>query len=656
MPINPPQRHSRWHSTRLLTGILLLLVLRSIPASGQSFTFIAIDESSTWVQGASWIDADGDGDLDLFAGYSDYGGVATFDPFLNRNKFFRNDGNDVFTEATPPGLADQTSFTGGQTWADVDNDGHIDVYIANKNAAYERFLSTTHVEGSALFRHTGDLATGFQRVVEGDISGDNRIGAFAAAWADYDNDGWVDLVATTPIPTAYPNDPVLANVLFHNNGDGTFTRDLSSPVVTGGADYYTIPTWSDFDLDGDMDLYITNGPIQNGVLSPDYFFVNQLTETGTASFVRNTDLAFAAAPRDSQQANWVDYDNDGDLDLFVTNFGGSPGAAPNSTSGMANDLYRNDGNGSWTKIEDGPQSTDQKVSLGQTWGDFDNDGDLDLYVTNLTTFNSIGGNDYYQNSGYPDYSFQRIALGSLTVSGKAGWSAPAGDYDNDGDLDLYVTWNSRTGGAARDFLYRNDLDSGASWIIISAEGTTSNRSAIGARIRVKASIDGRPTWQLREISSQNAATGQNSLRAHFGLADATVVDSLIIEWPSGLKETFEDVETRQILSLREGSGLSGTSSDLQPIESPGSSIQLKGNYPNPFASSTRIQYSTPLPGHVDLRIFDMLGRTVAVLTNQMKEPGHHEVNWDAGGLPRGTYVVRVQTPAALETRLIVKGQ
>jgi len=144
MPINPPQRHSRWHSTRLLTGILLLLVLRSIPASGQSFTFIAIDESSTWVQGASWIDADGDGDLDLFAGYSDYGGVATFDPFLNRNKFFRNDGNDVFTEATPPGLADQTSFTGGQTWADVDNDGHIDVYIANKNAAYERFLSTTH--------------------------------------------------------------------------------------------------------------------------------------------------------------------------------------------------------------------------------------------------------------------------------------------------------------------------------------------------------------------------------------------------------------------------------------------------------------------------------------------------------------------------------
>lgn len=639
-------------------GLSVLILLGSAVFSfdlhAQNFTRLTIDTDVTWVNGMSWIDYDNDGDLDFFTSNSDFGGVETFNPGLNRNKLFRNDGEDIFVHITSSNLASTTSFSGGQTWADFDNDGDIDVFSVNKNFIYEAFLDTTPEEGSSLFRNEGAPDYAFTRILSGDINGNNRISAFAAAWADYNNDGYVDLFLTTPKTNAFPTGDTLTNVLFDNNGDGSFTRNTLSPLVNGPIDFYTIPSWSDYDQDGDMDLFITNGPVQNGVTQPDYLFRNLLQETGSPDFERDLETNFAAEPRDGQQANWIDYDNDGDLDLYVTNFGGTPGGAPNSARGMANDFWRNDGNGVYTKIVSGAPVTDVNTSLGQTWGDFDNDGDLDLYVTNLTSFNSRGGNNYYRNNGPPDYTFSAITIGDFVASAQAGWSASSGDYDNDGDLDLYVSFNTLTAAAAQDALYRNDLETGLHWINIECIGTLSNRSAIGAKVHVKATISGNSYWQMREISSQNASTGQNSLRAHFGLGDATVVDSLQIEWPSGITDRYTQIPVNEFIIATESDSV-----DVSPVSTKSNTPLPSGatfhtNFPNPFGSKTTLRFELLSSMRVELHIYDLLGRKITTLIEpKMMGAGIHDVSFDGKGLPKGVYISQLQTDSSIQIQKMV---
>jgi len=629
--------HSSCRANTFSLSFLILFLGFPISNSNlvaQSFTRLTIDNDLTWARGVSWVDFDNDDDLDLYVTNNDFGGVATFDASKNRNKLFRNDGNDTFVAIMPQDMANDTSFSSGQSWADYDNDGNIDLFVANTNSIYDRFLSTTTALGSELFRNQGPQDYLFTRIIAGAASSLNRIAGFAAAWADYNNDGFVDLVITTPRPAFYPNE-TQTNLLFDNNGDGTFTQNTTSAIVNGPEDFYTIPTWSDYDLDGDMDLYITAGPIQNGVELPDYFFRNMLNETGIATFERDLTSNFASEPRDGQQANWIDFDNDGDLDLYVTNFGGTPAA----TSGMANDFYRND-NGAFTKLTSGQLVTDVKISIGQTWGDFDNDGDLDLYVTNATSSSSFGGNDYYRNDGAPNYTFTRITSGDFVASSRSGWGASSGDYDNDGDLDLYVTFNTLRAAAAHDALYRNDLSSGNNWLNVKCIGTTSNRSAIGARVRVKATISGNTFWQMREISSQNASTGHNSLRAHFGLGDAAIVDSLVVEWPSGNTDIDENFLPNKFVTATEGEQITSIN-DKSPA-APDNFI-LHQNFPNPFNPATTIRFSLPQKGYVTLKVFNMLGKMVATLVQGELLKGGHSVVFDAQTLTSGIYFYKLTT-------------
>ncbi|MFN0158584.1 MAG: CRTAC1 family protein, partial [Bacteroidota bacterium] len=232
----------------------------------------------------------------------------------------------------------------------------------------------------------------------------------------------------------------------------------------------------------------------------------------------------------------VDYDNDGDLDAYLTNYSGG------NSSGMANRLYRNDG-GVFTRISTGTIVTDIAFSLSSVWGDYDNDGDQDVYVTNDGS-GVVGQQDrYYRNNGNGTFTF---ASNALTVN-QTRRGATAGDYDNDGDLDIFAA-----GPSTARALYRNDTENGNHWIKVRCVGSSSNRSAIGARIRIKATINFQPVWQLREISAQNSFNGQNSLEVHFGLGDATSIDSMILEWPRGLREVITSVAVDQFLTLTEG--------------------------------------------------------------------------------------------------------
>ncbi len=485
----------------ILVWVLVLAAGAPHAAGAQTFTRvtdasnpIVSDPGSGGFAGSCWIDADADGWPDLYVG---------------ARALYRNLGGGTFTRVL---FADSLAGL-GSSWADYDNDGDADLFVAGS--------LNNNGRGSHLFRNDGGSFTR----IEGGAIGDSAANVgWACAWGDYDADGFVDLV----IAQAQGFTGSGPNKLLRNVGDGTFAYDLTTDVTVGTGPY-TVPQWCDFDLDGDLDLAIGAGPA-NGLKGPDYFYRNLRVEGGAPPLLdRITTGLLASETRDGQVVNWPDYDNDGDLDCFITNYRNS-----------ANHLYRNDG-GTYVKmtgVTAGPIASDVGWNLANLWHDFDNDGDLDCFVTRTSTF----ANRYYRNEG--DGTFAAIAMGTLTSAN--GSTAVAADYDRDGDVDLYLSAATIRG------LYVNDAPPENHWLEVELVGTKSNRSAIGAKVRVQATIAGTPVTLLREVSSQNSFNGHSSFTQHFGLGDATSVEELRVEWPSGLVESFDDVPADSILRIVEG--------------------------------------------------------------------------------------------------------
>ncbi|TPW17351.1 MAG: ASPIC/UnbV domain-containing protein, partial [bacterium] len=454
--------------------------------------------------GASWVDFDDDGWPDLF---------------VNRRGLYRNLGSGQFERYVGGPSGAPRSI--GNSWADIDNDGDMDVLVTGSVAINPAGA------GTYLFRNDGGV---FVKDFRGSMADSLGNAGWGCAFGDYDLDGHIDAV----IASANGFTGTSPNRLLHNLGDGGFAWDNSTDVTTG-VDAYTIPTWADFDLDGDPDLSIGAGPV-NGSFDVDYLYRNLSREGGTPLLSRLLLAPPATDTRDGQVWNWVDIDNDGDLDLFITNYG--------AFSPLVNDLYRNNA-GSYvkqTEAQAGAIVTEPTRSLASIWGDFDNDGDLDAVVTN----DAGTGNRYYRNDGTG--IFASVAIGTLTNEAGPHYGICAADYDKDGDLDLFVV-----GTATKKGLYRNDLAAGSHWIELTLQGIQSNRAAIGARVRVLAIIGGVPRWQQREVSAQNSFNGHNDLTLHFGLGDATVLDSLVIDWPSGLHEEAAALPIDECRPVAEGS-------------------------------------------------------------------------------------------------------
>jgi enediyne biosynthesis protein E4 len=461
--------------------------------------------------GTSWIDSDGDGDADLF----------TCEVGL-----FRNDGGGVFTllaDALP-----NMGFAIGNTWADVDNDGDVDCFISGGTP-----------NGSALYRNDG--GNHFTKVTSGALADSLGNGAWGCAFGDADLDGFVDVVTAAAFGFNGGDNP---NRFLHNLGGNLFVR-VDSLDFVHNVGPYTVPTWSDFDDDGDPDLFISAGPA-NGTQGLDFLYRNRL-ESSPLWFRRITEAPLGTDVHDGQVYNWIDYDNDGDLDLYLTNFGGG------GLAGLPNDLYRNDGNGVFLRLtgpQVGPIVTDVQRSLGSVWQDYDNDGDLDCYVSNAGAFPS----KFYRNDGG---TFTSLAIAGLTGTGPH-WGAASADFDADGDMDIYVAGTTATHG-----LYENTTVNGNGWLDVVLTGTVANRSAIGARVRLLATIGGQRRWQQREVSAQNSFCGQNTLVQHFGLGDAAEAESLIVEWPGGGRTVRTSLTGRQRLSIQQEGATAVEASLLQ---------------------------------------------------------------------------------------------
>lgn len=498
--------------------------------SAQNFKLIDkgdFTKDSLNTNGASFVDIDNDGNLDLFLTNANL-------PF-GANTIYRNDGNDLFTKVDAGEITALQVASFGHSWADYDNDGLMDVFIAN---AYTKF-------GSLLYKNLGNFR--FRRLESYNTANVGTL-AFDAAWADYDNDGFVDLV--TIHPANFVGKPIESNALFKNEGGITFSYQSNYPI-TGPTAPFTNATWSDYDQDGDMDLFIGSGPA-NGTVAPDFHFKNLLKETGRVNFQRITDQPIGTDGMDGQTWNWIDYDNDGDLDAFMTNYSGTPNAQGNAP-GMLNYLYRNDGD-TLIRITEGPLVEELSVSLANMWADFDNDGFLDVIVGNSGSTNKL-----YHNNG--DGTFSYISNSSIEAPGpKNTWGMTYGDYDNDGDQDIYIT--CKTGyvapaptGADLNYLYRNDLNNGNNWVTIKCVGTQSNKAAIGAIVKLTANIDGKTMTQTRVIGTNNTFLGDNDIRAHFGLRKAVKIDSIEIRWPSGQVDKYENLTVNQFFMATEGESL-----------------------------------------------------------------------------------------------------
>ncbi len=442
----------------------------------------------------------------------------------------------------------------GVAWGDFDNDGFPDVFVGTT------VNNPSQNSPNRLYRNQQDgtfkaaPATAFPL----------DIGVISAGFVDFDNDGFLDVYGSKLGP----------DLLYRNNGDGTFSRTTN--LVTSDSAAGVGSAWGDFDNDGLVDLFVANEGSSNALFQND----------GKGGFRRMTNAMWNLNVA-SQAAAWADYDNDGWLDLFVANYQNNKnllyhneghGQFKQITSGVVvnevgrfgacawgdydndgyfdllagsygpgnNVLYHNNRDGTFTKVLNDIVATDPIHCDSAAWGDYDNDGNLDLLVSGEVS--PYQHAFLYHNNG--DGTFAKVTTGSPITDIGEGRACAFVDYDRDGFLDI---WVAHTFGYPNS-LYKNNGNQNG-WLEVQCEGRVSNRAGLGAKIRVRSTIHGKGSWQLRQITA-------NETTAHFGLGDATNVDIIRIEWPSGIVQELTNMAPKQFLKVREPSKLTAGATTL----------------------------------------------------------------------------------------------
>ncbi len=501
--------------------------------------------------GVALLDYNHDGLLDIFAvqGGPLPGASEGERHFPTRNVLYRNNGDGTFTDVTQgSGLEAYTGYGQGVSVADYDNDGWPDIYI-------------TAIGGNHLFHnnHNGTFTDVTVKAGVGDLV-DNHGEApwpLSAAWADYDNDGKLDLFVChycrwTPAtnkqcrnpagqlsycrPQVY--EPTICR-LYHNNGDGTFTDVTHKSGLDKVQGKSMSAAWFDYDDDGWMDLFVTNDTMINVLLhnQHDGTFKDQAILAGVA-------YGEADAAASGMGIGIGDYDNDGREDLVVVNYSGQPKSA-----------FHNRGQGLFetASSQTGLASTNLEfLGFGLESADYDLDGYKDLIVGNghvLDPKDAVANGSTYEqsqqlfhNQHNGTFAEDLRSLGDL-VFPRVTRGLAIGDVDNDGDLDVVMV--SQTGPLQ---LFRNDGGNANNWITLRLEGVACNRDAIGAKVTVT-TAEGKQTQWVRGGSSY---CSHSDVRVTFGLAQQAEVKSVEVRWPGGKTQKAGALKGRAFYWWRQG--------------------------------------------------------------------------------------------------------
>ena len=497
------------------------------------------------------LDYDGDGDQDIYAiSTADLLGMAKTDV---HNALFQNLGKGKFVEiGLASGVGDIAGIGNGGCAADYDNDGFQDLFVANWGS-------------SKLFRSNGDGTFEDVSFFAGLADPDPTYRSMGCAWGDYDRDGFVDLAVVRHMDESDIDAIRLRDfaglvrpmALYHNNGDGTFAEvtsilgDLTPYKRTVGPTFGNVwgagfqPAWVDFDNDGDSDLYVVND--FGEFAEPNVLWRNDgPAEDGSWRFTDISSASGAGVAMYGMGLAVADYDLDGDLDFFITNIGE---AVLLSNNGDGKTFDRHDAS---FIIKTGEFRDQLRVTWGTVFFDYDNDGDEDLYIAS----GFLDDDPFNNRTEQPNMLLRNNGDGTFSdvssVSGAADWGIARGvaygDFNGDGCLDLYVAnlgRSSSTGERAK--LFQNSCDWGNNWLIVRLEGTQSNRDGIGAR--VTATAGGRT--QIREVMAGSSSGSQNMLPVHFGLGGNSLVDTLTVRWPSGIIQTLTAVLPNQSITVVE---------------------------------------------------------------------------------------------------------
>ena len=525
-------------------------------ANGQKFVIETVGP------GVGFFDYDGDGRLDIYL----INGAAVpgteYDP-APQNALYRNRGDGTFADVTEHTGVGDTGYGMGCAVGDYDNDGDLDLYVTNFGA-------------NVLYRNEGDGT--FADVTGAAQVGDEGWGA-SAAFADIDRDGFVDLYVGNYHNFSIANHRVCAeggsglqlycgpeafdgvpDVLYRNEGDGTFA-DITVAAGLGSAEGKELGVvFGDVDLDGDPDLYLANDKTLN------FLYLND----GTGHFAEEALLAGVAYNEDGDVeagmgVDMGDYDNDGDPDLFVTNF-----------QWETNTLYNSKNLGDGTFVDETflaglGKGTIAYLAWGTRFFDADNDGDRDLFIANGHLESDV---EQYENATFPqrnqlflntgDGRFEEYAADGGALK-RVSRGAAFGDYDDDGDIDVLVA-----NVATSPTLMRND-GAGGHWVRLRLAGRDSNRAGIGTRVEVASGgqvnaykslknnnlspppqVASGGRVQTDEVRSGASFLSQSDLRLHFGLGTATSIERVVVYWPSGRVEEYADLGINQEHKLVEG--------------------------------------------------------------------------------------------------------
>lgn len=558
-----------------------LFLLFKITVCAQSFTKVISGPFVTTIgdsRSVNWVDVNNDGYQDCMITNGPTGG--------QNNALYINNTFGSFSLVTNDSIVLDNKPSDGATWADADNDGDEDCFVVNWYGVNNLFY-LNNGPGSFTKINSGVLVT------DGGYSE-------TASWGDYDKDGLIDLYVTNSGGT-------LQNFLYKNMGVNGFLKITGGDIVTDAQESRGV-NWTDIDLDGDLDVFVTNEANANETI---------YRNDGSGVFTKLTAGPLLNDGKNTMSGSWGDYDNDGDLDVFLAN------------NLAANGLFRNDGNFNFTKIIADTVSKGTARSFSSSWSDVDNDGDLDLFATSAFGPAVKRTCLFYLNNG--NGSFARVNSNAVIADSAWSYGCAFGDYDNDGFEDLAVATCRFAGVDYPDLLYHNNGNSNK-WITIKLKGVISNRSAIGAKIRVKAIINGNAVWQMREISAQSAYCSQNDIRAHFGIGNATKIDSVKIEWPSGILQYSVNLNANQFLTIVEDA----TSTNISNQHTNKTAVRI---FPNPASSQLIVENEAGFVAGDKISIYGVQGKLLAQV--DVEEAGtKFLVDLRKYNLPTGNYIIK----------------